>query len=176
MDLTMAPNMAARFKLRIATLNDEIAISELLQVSYSTQMPAAYDAVILDAALPMMSTTNPVILASGTYYVVQTDRDQIVGCGGWTRERPGSGDTVLGLAHVRHIATQPDWAGLGIGRQVYDECVKTACETGIAKFECYASLNGQKFYAALGFDTVEAFEIDMGPSLKFPSILMTAEL
>ena len=55
----------------------------------------SYDPHGLDAALPYMSRANPRLLASGTYYVAEID-GVAAGCGGWSVEKPGSGEIIAG--------------------------------------------------------------------------------
>jgi hypothetical protein len=73
-------------------------------------MVPAYDDAVLAVALPLMTQANPMLLASGSYYLTITEESRTVACGGWTHERPGSGEIVPSLAHIRHFATHPDWA------------------------------------------------------------------
>jgi GNAT superfamily N-acetyltransferase len=159
------------FTVRLTTIEDEARIGELLQASYPTLMCASHDAAVLDAALPFMTRANPVLLSSGTYYLAQNDEGLAVGCGGWSRERPGSGEVAPELAHIRHFATHPAWIGRGVGRALYARCEDDARAAGIRRFECNASLNGEVFYAALGFAPVRPIELAMG-SVMVPAILM----
>ena len=158
----------------LATPADEIAVASLLQASYATLMPFSYNSSVLDRALPMMTKANPVLLASGTYYIARNHQDLVVGCGGWTMERPGSGAVKPGLAHIRHFATHPDWLGQGVGKSIYAKCKKEAFAAGVKRFECYSSLNAEAFYAALGFSAVRRMDVAMGPDTSFPSVLMEA--
>lgn len=75
-------------RLRTADPSDALAVTALLERAYPTLMAAFYDADVLAVALPAMSKANPALLASRTYYVVE-DGEQIIGCGGWTAEKPG---------------------------------------------------------------------------------------
>ena len=134
-------------------------------------MRESHDPAVLDAALPLMTRANPVLLASGTYYLAESDAGLAVGCGGWSRERPGSGEVAPELAHIRHFATHPEWIGRGIERALYARCEQDARAAGIRRFECNASLNGEGFYAALGFAPVRPIELPMG-SVAVPAILM----
>jgi hypothetical protein len=59
---------------------------------------------------------------------------------------------------------------------LYDRCQADARNIGVQRFVCYASLNGEAFYAALGFRIVGAIEVSMGIQLTFPSIHMTREI
>jgi len=160
------------FTIRLTTIADESHVAELLRGSYPTLMRASHDPAVLDAALPMMTRANPVLLSSGTYYLAEAGDGLAVGCGGWTRERPGSGEVAPELAHIRHFATHPYWIGHGIGRALYRRCEEQARSAGIRRFECNASLNGEGFYAALGFAPLRRIELPMGPGVMVPAILM----
>ena len=148
----------------------------MLAASYGTLMRPDYNPAVLAAALPAITKASPVLLASETYFVAEAKLGLLVGCGGWTRERPGKGDVAEGLGHIRHFGTHPDWIGRAVGRSIYAACERQARAAGVTRFECYSSLNAKWFYAALGFETVRRIEIELGPGLTLPSILMTRSL
>ena len=120
----------------------------------------------------MMTRAMPELLSAGTYYLAETSAAQIVGCGGWTRERPGGGELKHELAHIRHFGTHPKWVRCGIGRAIFDKCEEEARSVGVRYFECYSSLNAKSFYAALGFQEIRQMDMRMGQFLRVPSILM----
>jgi len=153
---------------------DEASISSLLKASYPDLMSASYDPALLAAALPMMTRANPILLASGTYYVVENDAGGMVGCGGWSKDRPGNGEISQNLGHIRHFATDPKWLCCGIGRMLYTRCKTVARASRMDRFECYASLNAEGFYKALGFEATGRVDILMGPQVRLPAVLMTA--
>lgn len=158
--------------IRTATPQDEAAVTALLNASYPELMGPAYDPDTLAAALPLMTQANPSLMASGTYYLAQTETGKIVGCGGWTRERPGIKDIEPGVAHIRHFGTDPRYTGQGIGRAIFDRCQDDAKSAGISRFEVYSSLNAEGFYTALGFQQRHQFDLHMTPTVKIPSVLM----
>ena len=119
-----------------------------------------------------MTRANATLLSAGTYYLAVSDNGLVVGCGGWTRERPGSGEVGPALAHIRQFATHPDWTGRGIGRAIYAKCEREARSDGVQRFECYSSLNAEGFYAALGFHPIQQIALPMEQGLEVPSILM----
>jgi GNAT superfamily N-acetyltransferase len=164
--------MSAEFIVRVATPSDEASIGDLLGASYRVLMAASYDPAALAAALPSMTRAQPALLSSGTYYLAESPDRRVVGCGGWIFERPGSGETAPGLAHIRHFATHPDWARRGVGRTLYDTCEQAARRAGARRFECYASLNAEGFYGALGFSVLRRTELPVGPAQQFPALLM----
>ncbi len=170
------PAMRSAVTIREATAADELLVSELLNASYPNLMATAYDPFILAATLPFMTRANSVLLRSGTYYLSETQDGAIVGCGGWTFQRPSDGSVAPGLAHIRHFATHPDWIGGGIGRALYARCEDKARSAGAHEFECCSSLNAEGFYSALGFNTVKRIDVPMGRELSFPAVLMRRTL
>lgn len=135
-------------------------------------MQPYYAPPLLDAALPYITRANPILLASGTFFLAEDPNGNAVGCGGWTRERPGKGDVEPELGHIRHFATRPDHTGRGIGRSLYSACVRQAKSAGIIRLECYASLNAVGFYSALGFKKTEDMDVELSGQTKLPSVLM----
>jgi len=47
-----------------------------------------------------------------------------------------------------------------------------AAAAGVRRFECYASINAEDFFAASGFKMVRRIEISMATGLIMPSFLM----
>jgi predicted N-acetyltransferase YhbS len=173
---TVRESMRADYRLAVTTPSDAGAVTSLLKASYGSLMPASYDAAVLDLALPLMTEASATLLASGTYYVALDKKGLAIGSGGWTKERPGTEDVQPELAHIRHFATHPAWLGMGVGRSIYAECEKAAGAAGIKRFECYSSLNAERFYAALGFRAIRHMNVNMGPGISFPAVLMEASL
>ena len=149
-----------------------MAVTHLLEASYGRLMPSAYGNELAAALLPVIAKAKPELLSSGTYHLALTPDDDIIGAGGWTRARPGSGAIETGLGHIRHVATHPDWTGRGIARALIEHVVEEAKGQGIARFECYSSLNAVDFYARLGFLEVRPIDIPMGGDFLMPSLLM----
>ena len=139
-------------------------------------MQPAYDAELLNQVLPRMTEAQPNLLQCGSYYVAEAPDGAVVGCGGWTKERPGSGDTEVEVGHIRHFGVDPGWIRRGIGSALYARCKSDAQAAGVTRFECYASLNGEAFYAALGFRRLDRIDVDMFDGLRFPSVHMVAQI
>ena len=161
-------------QIRTASIEDSDSVTTLLRVSYPALMRGAYEDSVLDAVLPVMTVAQPALLQSGTYYVAEAAEGTDVGCGGWTKERPGSGEVSPRLAHIRHFGVHPEWTRQGVGRALYARCRDDAKNAGVNKFECYSSLNGESFYAALGFERDRIIDIEMRGGNTFPSVRMFA--
>jgi GNAT superfamily N-acetyltransferase len=157
--------------VRVAHPDDAGAVGEVLRDSYPALMAGAYEPALLVRALPLMTRPQPRLLASGTFYLCEA-RGEAVGCGGWSFEPPGGGEREPGIAHIRHFATRSGWAGRGVGRALYRRCEADARAAGAVEFQCYSSLNGEGFYAVLGFVRVAAIDVPMAPDLDFPSLHM----
>jgi len=162
--------------IRIARPADSDVVSALLAASYSSLLAARYDSDTLGRALPLMISANPTLLASGTYYIAEREPGNLVGCGGWTTARPGSGEINEGEAHIRHFATHPEWVGRGIGTSLLARCFDDARQLSIRKLHCFSTLNAERFYQASGFETIGPIDVPMGPSVTFPGVLMSREL
>lgn len=170
--------MPANISIRTATPSDAEAVGTLLQASYPTLMAPGYPADVLERALPLIVRANPALLRSGTYCLAEAPDGALAGCGGWTLERPGAADAPVdpALGHIRHFATHPGWTRRGVGRALFERCAADARAAGVRRFECYASLVAEPFYAALGFVAVEPLVVAMGPGISFPSVRMIRDL
>ncbi|HEU0100147.1 MAG TPA: GNAT family N-acetyltransferase [Allosphingosinicella sp.] len=163
-------------RLRVATLEDSDSVASVLGPSYTQLMAAAYPPDLLARTLPSITRANPVLLSSGRYYLAEADDGRPAGCGGWSADPPDRADGDPGRAHIRHFATHPGWTRRGVGRLLYERCEADARAAGFTLFEVYASLNGEAFYAALGFRPLGRIETPMPGGVRFPAIRMVRAL
>jgi GNAT superfamily N-acetyltransferase len=163
-------------RLRVATFEDSEAVASVLGPSYTRLMAAAYEPGLLARTLPSITRPNPRLLESGLYYLVEAETGEPAGCGGWSPHPPGRRDEDPTRAHIRHFATHPDWTRRGVGRLLYERCAADARAAGFTLFEAWASLNGESFYAALGFRRLERIETPMPGGVLFPAIRMDRAL
>jgi N-acetylglutamate synthase-like GNAT family acetyltransferase len=167
---------ATTYPIRIAGPPDLEAVGALLVASYASLLATHYEGDMLRRALPLMTKAQPALLASGSYYVAESGQGDLVGCGGWTTSRPGTGEIIEGEAHIRHFATHPEWVRRGVASSLLSRCLRDAQVVGIRRLYCFSTLNAEGFYRASGFETIESIDVPMGPSLKFPGVLMRREL
>lgn len=163
------------FETRVATPADAAEVGRLLEASYPTLMASAYDEAVLAPALELMTKANTALLCSGTYYVAAAPAGELVGCGGWTLEQPGTGAVEARVAHLRHFATHPDWTRRGVGQAIYRQCEAAARSAGVLALECFSSLNAERFYAAQGFRRIREFDVELRPGVALRSVLMRRE-
>lgn len=168
--------MRSDYEIRVATPEDAAAVDRLLHASYANLMASSYDEEVLAPALELMTKANPSLLGSGTYYLAEVPTGLLVGCGGWTLERPGTGSVEPRVGHVRHFAVHPDWIRRGIGRAIFTFCERAARAAGVMAFECYSSLNAEEFYGALNFKRIGEMDIELQPHVALRAVLMRRKL
>ena len=162
-------------KVRRTYPEDEALIDELLERAYPTLMADAYRKEVLSAALPFLTKSNMELLKSGTYYVAEESR-RVLGCGGWTLQRPGTSEITPGIAHLRHFATDPACVRQGVGRTIFRECAQAAAKAGATMFQTYSSLNAESFYQSLGLTRVRLIDLPRPSTVPIPAILMEGQI
>jgi GNAT superfamily N-acetyltransferase len=159
-------------RLRVATLEDADAVAAVLGPSYTQLMAAGYPPGVLAPALPVITRANPALLASGLFYLVEAETGEPAGCGGWSPDPPGGREEDPKRAHIRHFAVHPAWTRRGVGRRLYERCAADARAAGFTRFEAWSSLNGETFYAALGFRRLGLIETSMPGGARVPAVRM----
>jgi GNAT superfamily N-acetyltransferase len=171
---------SAGFRVRTASPEDAEAVSALLHASYQSLMALGYEPVFFARALPILTKANPVLLSCGTWYVVEMPvaDGALIGCGGWTRQRPGAPNEPVdpALGYIRHFATHPSCTRRGIGRALFDRCLADARVAGVCSFECFSNVGAEGFYRALGFRTVEPMNLALGEGLTVPCVRMFCQI
>jgi GNAT superfamily N-acetyltransferase len=168
--------MAERFCLRVAGPADGPAVSSLLEASYTKLLALGYDPDLLVKVLPLVTKANSQLLVSRNFYVAQDQLDQFIGCGGWSKEEPGSGEIRQGVAHIRHFATHPDWIRQGVGQALLSRCLEDAKAAAVRILECHSSFIAVDFYRASGFVMIRPIEMQLPSNLSIPGVLMRREL
>lgn len=161
------------FALRAATPADASAVGAVLAASYGALYRGWYRDDVLDKALPAMTRANPILLASGRYFLVE-ERGRAISCGGWSFDRPGAPPTPR-LAHVRHFATRPDRLGRGAASLIIERCFLEARGAGAAEIEALSSLAAEAFYAGHAFRPMAHVHMPVS-GVAFACVLMRRPL
>ena len=164
------------YPIRTACPDDHDAVQALLEASYPALFRGWYDGDVLAAALPLMTKANRKLLASGRFFIAANGDGIIVGCGGWSLDRPGSGEIETGLGHVRHFATHPGRLRQGIGGALLQRSVDDAGSQGVMRLECNSSLAAVDFYRTAGFHDTGPVRVDLGGGVTLPGLLMHRNL
>jgi len=166
--------------IRAARAADTPAIDALLARSYPRLLKADYPPSVLVTALPRIARANPALVASGRYYVVEDAAGRLLGAGGWSFAGPGGGGGGAGrpgaVAHVRHVATDPDALRRGVGRALMRHVTGAARAEGVRRLDCLSTRTAVAFYAALGFEALGEVTVALAPGVVFPAVRMRLAL
>lgn len=156
--------------IRPSTRADLAAVDALMARSYPKLLKGDYPPSVLVTALPRISRAQPGLIASGTYYVAE-EAGEILGAGGWTRDR-----TDRSVGHIRHLITDHRHQRRGIGRAIIGHVLEVVGAGGIVRMDCWSTRTAELFYQAMGFVTLGPMEAELAPGIGFPAIRMRKEL
>jgi GNAT superfamily N-acetyltransferase len=173
--------------LRLATEADVIALSAMIERSARELQAEFYPAALLDIAVGTAFGLDPMLLADGTYYLIERDGAPVA-CGGWSfraktyggaghladataRMRPGTD-----AARIRAFFVHPDHARQGLGSRLLAACEQAARAAGFTRAEMVATLAGEKLYSRHGWVTERPYDEILPGGAALPVIRMTKRL
>jgi GNAT superfamily N-acetyltransferase len=169
--------------LRVAGPADEAALAALMTQSAGAIFPRFYDEATAPSAVRYVAEVDRMLIADGTYYVIEAD-GEAVACGGWSgRDRlyTGSGDAAGDAreldpatepARVRAMFVRDDWTRRGLGRRILEECEAAAKRKGFHTLSLMATLPGVPLYAAYGFRALDEAEVVLPDGVALPCVSM----
>jgi GNAT superfamily N-acetyltransferase len=172
-----------QFSIRLATLDDVIAIEALIARSIRSLGTTDYTAPQIEAALKGAFGVDSQLIADGTYFVVAST-EHIVGCGGWSKRRTLFGsdaragrdaselDPKCDAAKIRAFFVDPDYARHGIGTALLDHCESKARALGFTRFELMATLPGVRLYQSRGYVAEQAIHHPLESELTIEFVPM----
>ena len=156
------------FHHRLATEADIPAIIDLMRASIAENMKDVLTKEEIAAAQETMGL-DTTLLEDRTYFLIETEEKgdtALAGCGGWGKRRTlyggdhtkGRDDSLLDpkteAARIRAMYTHPDWTRRGVGRLLLDLGERAAREAGFKQVELGATVPGEPFYRACGYEEV----------------------
>lgn len=169
--------------LRVATVADEAAVDALMKDSAAVLFPRFYNEREAASAVRYVAQVDPMLLADGTYFVLDAD-GEVVGCGGWSRRDrlyTGSGDAegdarlldpAREPARVRAMFVRADWTRRGLGRRILEECEAAARREGFRTLSLMATLPGVPLYLAYGFQPLEELDVTLPDGVRIACVSM----
>ncbi len=173
--------------LRVATLDDESAVAVLMKKSAAALFPRFYDEQQAASAVRHVAQIDPMLLADGTYFVLESG-GELVACGGWSRRDrlyTGSGDAegdarvldpATEAARIRAMFVRDDWTRRGLGRRILEACEAAACHEGFRELALMSTLPGIPLYLAYGFEPLEDVRIPMPDGVTIAGMSMRKTL
>jgi len=179
--------MAEHLRVRTARRDDIADIERLIERSVRDLSITYYDAAQIESALRFMFGVDSQLVDDGTYHVVEAD-GVLAAAGGWSRRRTLFGgdqwkhgadeplDPSREPARIRAFFVDPSWARRGLGRSLFDACVRGARAAGFHRLELMATLPGEPLYRALGFGADERIELALPDGVRVPLVRMSRSI
>lgn len=173
--------------LRIATEADAPALSALITRSARELQAADYPPDVLDVAVGTAFGLDPMLVADGTYFLIERDGAPVA-CGGWSfraKTYGGEGhlaDATLQMvpgkdaARIRAFFVSPDYARQGLGSRLLHACEEAARTAGFTHAEMVATLAGEKLYSRHGWAIDRPYTETLPGGVQLPVIRMTKRL
>jgi GNAT superfamily N-acetyltransferase len=158
-----------------------------MKASVAALFPRSNDARQTASAVEHVAHVDPLLLADGTYFVLET-AGEMVACGGWSRrDKLYSGSEAAGeearlldpateAARVRAMFVPGDWTRRGLGRRILAACEAAVRAKGFRGLELMATLPGVPLYEAYGFERLADIDVVLADGVILPCVTMTLEL
>lgn len=165
--------------MRLAVLDDVAAIERLIATSVRELSRGFYSQRQTESALQHVFGVDSVLIADGSYYVIE-DELGLAAAGGWSRRQHlyGGDQTKSGndplldpkqdAARIRAFFVAPRAARQGLARRIYERCVADASAAGFTRLELVATMPGVPLYTALGFELGEQYPLALPGGVNLP--------
>ena len=173
--------------LRVAKAGDRSAIDALMKASTRDLFPAFYDERPTASSVEHIAHVDPVLIADGTYFVLEAG-GEIVACGGWSRrdklfsgtsEQEGRDrflDSATEAARVRAMFVRSDWTRRGLGTRILEACASAARAEGFRRLALMATLPGFQLYSRFGFVEVGREVLNLPDGVEVAAVAMEMAL
>jgi GNAT superfamily N-acetyltransferase len=173
------------FTIRKAAPGDQPAIEKLIEESVRGLARDDYDSRQIELSIQTVFGVDTELIADGTYYVAETEKGELAGCGGWSRRRTLYGasvyarsrdsemlDPATDAAKIRAFFIHPNFARRGVGSMILETCEREAGAQGFKSCEMMATLPGVKLYAVRGYSGDERIKVPVGENIDIVCIKM----
>jgi N-acetylglutamate synthase-like GNAT family acetyltransferase len=174
--------------IRPATFDDIPELQKLITESVSLLSANYYTTKQIESGLHHVFGVDTQLITDGTYFIAESE-NRIVGAGGWSKRRTLYGgdqrksdeddpllDPAREAARIRAFYIHPQWSRRGVGTMILQTCEDAAREAGFKKLELAATLPGEPFYLARGYQKGEEIPIDTPDGQSLATFRMTREL
>ena len=182
--------------IRLATIEDVPALQELIRASVSILSEQYYTSKQISSALSHVFGVDTQLILDGTYFIAEVER-QVAGSGGWSERKTLFGgdqakadrvesltatsldallDPATDAARIRAFYVDPRWSRQGIASLILKSCEEAAVDAGFKRVELAATLPGEPFYLARGYEKGEEISIETPDGQSFSTFRMTKAL
>lgn len=175
------------YRLRVATTADEPVLHDLIARSIRELGANDYTPAQIEAALLGAFGVDTQLIRDQTYFVIETEGGEIVGCGGWSKRKTLFGsdtrevrdeswlDPTTDAARIRAFFIDSRHARRGLGRMLLDQCETEAARAGFSQFALMATLPGKRLYEVCGYVANESIEHPLPGGLRITFVPMTKQ-
>lgn len=177
------------FIIRKATLADQHQISDLIAKSVKGLSREDYSEKQIELSIKTVFGVDIDLISDQTYFVVETENGEIIGCGGWSKRKTLYGasgyeqsrdsnllNPEIDSAKIRAFFIHPNFARQGIGTAILDACEQEATAHGFKSAEMMATLPGVKLYKVRGYTGDEEVKVSIGKNEEIICIKMRKNL
>ena len=169
--------------LRLAAPVDISELEKLIPLAVRALQAGSYTSDQMDGAIGSGFAVDSQLIRDGTYFVAEA-RNEIVGCGGWSRRKTMFGGDTMKMgedlpldpskdpARIRAFFVRPGWERRGIGSQIMRLCEEAVLKAGFRRIEIVATLVGEHLYAKFGYSVVERYDIALKNGCRLPVVRM----
>ena len=152
--------------LRPARPTEVAALNALIAASARDLSRGFYTPAETDLLIRHVFGVDTQLIADQSYFVIERD-GTLAACGGWSRRRTLFGgdqaketldpvlDPATEAARIRAFFVRPEWARQGLGRRMLSHAESCARAAGFGRAELMATLPGEPFYRAAGYERLE---------------------
>ena len=152
--------------LRPARATEVSALNALIAASARGLSGGFYTPAQIDLLIRHVFGVDTQLIADRTYFVIERN-GALAACGGWSARRTLFGgdqaketrdpplDPATEAARIRAFFVLPEWARQGLGRRMLAHAESCAGAAGFGRVELMATLPGEPFYRAAGYEALE---------------------
>ncbi|MEO8648728.1 MAG: GNAT family N-acetyltransferase [Acidobacteriota bacterium] len=176
------------FTIRLATVSDSDAISELIGESVRGLSASDYSPAEIEASIGTVFGVDSELIDDETYFVAES-QGSLIGCGGWSRRKTlcgssdfaptreaGTLDPITDAAKIRAFFIHPNHARRGISSAILEKCEEAARAAGFREAEMMATLPGVRLYSTRGYSPGEPVAIPVGSGQSIECLRMRKKL
>ena len=182
--------------IRLATIEDVPDLQELIRASVSVLSEQYYTSKQISSALSHVFGVDTQLILDGTYFIAEV-KSKVAGSGGWSKRKTLFGgdqakagrvdslleasvdallDPTTDAARIRAFYVHPQWSRKGVASLILKSCEEAALDAGFKRVELAATLPGEPFYLARGYEKREEISIETPDGQSFSTFRMTKAL
>ena len=174
--------------VRKATVDDADLIEDLMKRSMKELGEGYYTAEQIASACKYVCVPDLQVIQDGTYFIVEDEGGQAIGCGGWSfrnvlyagpapdQKKDTRLNPLKDPARIRAMFVDPNYSGKGIGSLILEASEKAAVSMGFTKGFLGATLSGLPFYKKKGWIEIETEEAKLPDGETIAVVQMIKDL